>query len=59
LIILAFAVISAVAVIFLVLKYERHAEASSIPSVAAIERVDGQVGLNLSLDTGNKDNKQH
>ena len=32
-------------------KYERTAEARALPNAARIERVDGQVGLNHSLDT--------
>ena len=31
-------------------RYERSAEAKALPNVARIERVDGQVGLNRSLD---------
>ncbi len=31
-------------------KYERTAEARALPNAARIERVDGQVGLNHSLD---------
>src|SRR5437588_4251027 len=32
-------------------KYERSAQASALPNAARIERVDGQVGLNRSLDS--------
>lgn len=32
-------------------KYERSAQASSLPNAARIERVDGQVGVNRSLDS--------
>jgi len=47
LIILAFAAVGAVGA-FLWAKYERHAEASSLPNAARIERVEGQVGVNQS-----------
>src|SRR5205814_3199382 len=35
-------------------KYERTAEARALPNAARIERVDGQVGLNHSLDASTK-----
>lgn len=34
-------------------KYERTAEASGLPNAARIERMDGQVGVNRSLDNSN------
>jgi hypothetical protein len=45
LIILAFVVVGAIGAL-LWQKYERHAEASSLPNAARIERVDGQAGVN-------------
>ena len=38
------------AALFFWTKYERTAEARALPNAARIERVDGQVGLNHSLD---------
>ena len=32
-------------------RYERSAQASGLPNAARIERVDGQVGVNRSLDS--------
>jgi hypothetical protein len=49
LIILAFAIIGAAGAL-LWTKYERKAEASSLPNAARLERVEGQVGLNQSGD---------
>src|SRR5207302_3257242 len=49
LIILAGAIIAAVAALFFT-RYERTASAKEAPLAARIERVDGQVGLNRSLD---------
>jgi hypothetical protein len=49
LIILAGAIIAAVAALFFT-RYERTASAKQLPLAARIERVDGQVGLNRSLD---------
>src|SRR5438270_13727795 len=49
LIIVACAIIGGAAAL-LWTKYERSAEASALPNAARIERVDGQVGLNRSLD---------
>src|SRR5947209_7249444 len=55
-IILACAVVAGAAV-FLWSRYERSASAKELPAAARIEKVDGQVGLNRSLDatTSNKD----
>jgi hypothetical protein len=52
LIILAFAVIGAIGAL-LWTKYERKAEASSLPNAARLERVEGQVGVNQSTDNSN------
>ena len=49
LVILACAVVGAVAAL-LWAKYERKAEASSLPNAARIERVEGQAGINQSAD---------
>jgi hypothetical protein len=49
LMILGCAVIAGAAALFLT-RYQRSAEAKSLPSAARIERVDGQVGVNRSLD---------
>ena len=49
LIVLGFALIAGAAAM-LWTKYERSAEAKALPNAARIERVDGQVGLNHSLD---------
>src|SRR5947199_2255541 len=49
LIIVAGAIIAAVAAL-LFTRYERTASAKEMPQAARIERVDGQVGLNRSLD---------
>ena len=49
LIIIAGAIIAAVAAL-LFTRYERTASAKEMPQAARIERVDGQVGLNRSLD---------
>src|SRR5438034_9709391 len=49
LIILAGAIIAAVAAL-LFTRYERTASAKETPLAARVERVDGQVGLNRSLD---------
>ncbi len=49
LIIIAGAIIAAVAALFF-MRYERTASAKETPRAARIERVDGQVGLNRSLD---------
>ena len=49
LIILAFAIIGAAGAL-LWTKYERKAEASSLPNAARVERVEGQVGVNQSGD---------
>jgi len=49
LIILAGAIIAGVAALFFT-RYERTASAKEAPLAARIERVDGQVGLNRSLD---------
>ncbi len=49
LIVLGVAIIAGAAAVFWT-KYERSAEAKSLPNAARIERVDGQVGLNHSLD---------
>lgn len=54
LIILAFAVVGAAGAL-LWTKYERKAEASSLPNAARIERVEGQVGVNQSTDNSNND----
>src|SRR6266852_2786096 len=50
LIVLGCAIVAGVAAL-LWTKYERTAEARALPNAARIERVDGQVGLNHSLDT--------
>src|SRR6267143_3542466 len=50
LIVLAFAAIAAIAAA-LWIRYERSAEAKALPNAARIERVNGQVGVNQSLDT--------
>src|SRR5215831_16070911 len=55
LIILACAVVGAIGAL-LWARYERKAEASSLPSAARIERVEGQVGVNQGAD--NSDNAQ-
>jgi hypothetical protein len=52
LIILAFAVVGALGAL-LWTKYERKAEASSLPNAARIQRVEGQVGVNQSADNSN------
>src|SRR5437868_3617066 len=49
LIILACAVVGAIGALLLT-KYERKAQASSLPNAARIERVEGQVGINQSAD---------
>src|SRR6185369_2611448 len=49
LIILAFAIIGAAGAL-LWTKYERKAEASSLPNAARLERVEGQVGVNQTGD---------
>src|SRR2546426_4968812 len=49
LIILAFAVVGAIAAL-LWNKYERRAEASSLPNAARIQRVEGEVGINQTSD---------
>src|SRR5437868_763038 len=49
LVVLAFAVVAGVAGA-LWMKYERRAEASSLPNAARIERVEGEVGINQSAD---------
>src|SRR2546421_10214444 len=49
LIILACAVVGAIGALLLA-KYERKAEASSLPNAARIERVEGQVGINQGAD---------
>jgi len=53
LIILAFAVVGGVGAL-LWSKYERKAEASSLPNAARIERIEGQVGLNQSTDNASE-----
>ena len=50
LIILGVAVVAGIAAA-LWLRYERSAQASGLPNAARIERVDGQVGVNRSLDS--------
>ena len=55
LIALGVAVVAGIAVA-LWFKYERSAQASGLPNAARIERVDGQVGVNRSLD--NETNSQ-
>lgn len=50
--VLAVAVIAGIAAA-LYFKYERTAQASSLPNAARIERVDGQVGINQSSDNAN------
>ncbi len=55
LIILAFAIMGAAGAL-LWTKYERKAEASSLPNAARLERVEGQVGVNQSGD--NSTNEQ-
>ena len=50
LIILGVAVVAGIAAA-LWFKYERSAQASGLPNAARIERVDGQVGVNRSLDS--------
>ncbi|HJZ81516.1 MAG TPA: DUF6600 domain-containing protein, partial [Pyrinomonadaceae bacterium] len=50
LIVLGVAVLAAIAAA-LWFKYERTAQASALPNAARIERVDGQVGVNRSLDS--------
>jgi hypothetical protein len=52
LIILAFAVVGAIGAL-LWQKYERRAEASSLPNAARIERVDGQAGVNQAASDNN------
>jgi hypothetical protein len=52
LIILAFAVVGAVGAL-LWTRYERKAEAGSLPNAARIERVEGQVGVNQDTDNSN------
>ncbi len=52
LIILAFAVVGALGALIWT-KYERKAEASSLPNAARIERVEGQVGVNQTSDNSN------
>src|SRR6266571_3420083 len=49
--------VAAGAGVFLWKKYERTASAKEMPSAARIEKIDGQVGLNRSLDASvtNKD----
>jgi len=42
--------IVAIIVAALWMKYERRAEASSLPNAARIERVEGEVGINQSAD---------
>src|SRR5438045_1803876 len=49
LIVLGCAIVAGAAALFWT-KYERTAEARALPNAARIERVDGQVGLNHSLD---------
>ena len=49
LIVLGCAIVAGAALFFWT-KYERTAEARALPNAARIERVDGQVGLNHSLD---------
>jgi uncharacterized protein DUF6600/FecR-like protein len=51
LIVLGCAIVAGAAALFWT-KYERTAEARALPNAARIERVDGQVGLNHSLDAG-------
>ena len=51
-IILAFAVVGGIGAL-LWTKYERKAEASSLPNAARVERVEGQVGINQSSDNSN------
>ena len=53
LIILAFAVVGGIGA-FLWQKYERRAEASSLPNAARIERVDGQAGINQAASDNTK-----
>jgi hypothetical protein len=52
LIILAFAVVGAIGAL-LWQKYERRAEASSLPNAARIERVDGQAGVSQEAASSN------
>lgn len=49
LVVLAFAVVASIAAA-LWMKYERRAEASSLPNAARIERVEGEVGINQNAD---------
>jgi FecR protein len=51
LIVFAFVVIAAIGT-GLYLKYERSAQASGLPNAARIERVEGQIAINQSLDQG-------
>ena len=51
LIVLGCAIVAGAAALFWT-KYERTAEARALPNAARIERVDGQIGLNHSLDAG-------
>ncbi len=57
LIILAFAVVGAAGAL-LWTKYERKAEASSLPNAARIERVEGQVGVSQSAQNSDATNSQ-
>src|SRR5882762_9422268 len=50
LMVLAFAGIATIAAA-LWIRYERSAAAKALPNAARIERVNGQVGVNQSLDT--------
>lgn len=50
LIVLGVAIVAGIAAA-LWFKYERTAQASGLPNAARLERVDGQVGLNRSLDS--------
>jgi uncharacterized protein DUF6600/FecR-like protein len=52
LIVLGVAIVAGIAAV-LWSKYERSAQASGLPNAARIERVDGQVGVNRSLDREN------
>src|SRR6266403_17363 len=49
LVVLVFAVVASIAAV-LWIKYERRAEAGSLPNAARIERVQGQVGVNQTAD---------
>jgi hypothetical protein len=54
LVIVAFAVVGALGAL-LWTKYERKAEASSLPNAARIERIEGQVAINQSGDNSGKE----